>query len=809
MVKKIFLLAATVSALPATASSYDINYPVDTKIATDSNRRLVSVSLDDQTAAVGQESDRLLYHDLSDTAVFSAEAGAEVKPSMQWNGTWMHGYVYIDLNGDGSFDPVTELLSYTYLNGRNSIGVRPAQDCGPTDLPAFVIPALEKGDYRMRYVVDWDYADPMGRNTAQNSIVSNNGAIADVTLRVTATQPEAAEPYAINYAANAKITHSGRRLHSLTLSSALMSLQTVNVGQDTDRLLYHDCTDTEVIAVHGEEYTLGLSWTGTWMNTYLYIDRAGNGDFSAQLSDNGTPLPGTDLIAFSNYNNKNSNGDATNDGNNLSLPSFRIPAELKPGKYRARLKIDWDNVDPAGAPDDAILTHGGAIVDFTLDIPDDEILRTTINPMAMNGLLLRSDGQPIPEMTARGFDLTVKALPTLPGFETDHLIIRHGEGDSMTDTEVAIGNDGIATIPGDIIDCDEITIYALFAEQADSEWSKVWGDEFSADKMDTRRWQYHPRYNATWNRLIAQGVKQQKLVNTFGNGYYNAWCIATPEEFTDETQPMISGAIYSQGKFSFHYGKIEARIKTRPHTGNFPAFWLMPAQNAEGGWPLSGEIDIWEQINSDNAAHSTIHSGWTGWKIYCNWPEGPKQASPRSTNNIWVDAAAWHIFALEWDEETLRFYVDGKLTFTYANQHYSEPGTNYTENICWPFYKDFYIILNQSVGNGSWASNPDTGFEYLTQFDYVRVYKKKGDNGMTSTVKDNGDDPNFYVPLDGGKDPGPIDPDDPDSSIETIGSDDAEAPAVYFDMNGRRIVNPAAGGVYLRKEGNRTSKVIL
>ena len=38
----------------------------------------------------------------------------------------------------------------------------------------------------------------------------------------------------------------------------------------------------------------------------------------------------------------------------------------------------------------------------------------------------------------------------------------------------------------------------------------------------------------------------------------------------------------------------------------------------------------------------------------------------------------------------------------------------------------FYIILNQSVGNGGWAAAPDVNFEYETKFDWVRVYQKEG-----------------------------------------------------------------------------------
>lgn len=809
--KPTLLLAALLCAPQAfAATDYQINFPTETTVSTE-KRSLNAISLGEESATVGQQTDGLLYHDLTASAIFAVTAGEEVKPAVDWTGTWMHAYVYVDLNGDGQFDPQGELISYTYLDGKNSIGVAPAQDVSVATLPPFVVPALAAGDYRMRFKIDWNSNDPGGRNTTDNNITANSGAIVDATLRVTAPVAPAEETYKVNYQADAKITHAGRRLSAVSVTSPLLGTQRVEVTQVSDLKLYFDCTETEVIAPKGMPLTLGFDWAGDWMNAYFYIDRAGNGDFAVNLSDNGTPLPGSDLIAFSNLNAKNSLGNSTGNGNTMAVPSFYVPAELAPGRYRARAKIDWDNVDPAGATEDKILTNGGAIVDFTLNVPETTPEAARITPMAMNGLILGADGQPLAETFGQGFDLKVKALPTLEGFATDKLIVRHGPADALVDSEVELGADGMATIAGELIDSD-ITIYALFTEQADSRWTKVWGDEFNSESLNPKKWSYHPRYNATWNRLVAQGRKQQELVNTVENGAYNSWCIPTPEEFTDEEQPMISGAIYTQGKFDFTYGKIEARIKTTPHLGNFPAFWLMPSTNADGGWPLSGEIDIWEQVDATNAAHSTVHSGWTGWKEYCKWPDAPKKASPTSTNNVYTDAAAWHVYALEWDAEEIKWFVDGVQTFSYRNQHYSEEGTNYTENICWPFYKNFYIILNQSVGNGSWAKPADTSFTYQTLFDYVRVYKQKGDDAFEAIASDNGDDPNFYVPLSGGQEPvdpvDPVEPEDPDQSgIDRVEAG-ATASPVYFDLRGRRVACPKAPGVYLEVSGSRVTKII-
>lgn len=791
MKKSISLITLALPALQMLAA-YETNFPADATIADLAGRALNGVGIGEETVAVPQAEDRLLYHDLSSTAIFNVHAGDAVTPVIDWNGSYMHGYFYIDINADGTFTYPDELVSYSYYQGTNSLGLGANNNCG-VELPPLVIPNLIAGDYRARFIVDWDACDPGGRCDEANSIIKNAGAIADVTLRVTAIA--AADPaYPVNYPDDTTITHSSRCLHSFALSQPMLGAETITVGQADDKLLYHDLSATEITLYPGYDVSITFNWTGTWMNSYLYIDRADNGDFAPHIAPAGVPVPGSDIITYSHLGGKNSIGQTDNGQYLANIPSFSIPADLKPGeKYRARLKIDWDSADPAGS--ETILKDGGAIVDFTIVISDEKITSATITAMPLNGILTSADGSPLPETYAEGHPIDIRAIASLPGFETDHIIVRSGVAPEQTDTKITLDAEGIATIPAELVKGD-VVIYAIFEEQPDSEWTKIWGDEFNTDALDLKTWSYHPRYSSTWNRYIAQGEAECLEVNTFGNGYYNSWCLPTDKElFPNESQPMISGAIYTGGKFEFHYGRIEVRVKTNPYTGNFPAFWLMPATNAEGGWPRSGEIDIWEQIDASSAAHSTIHSGWTGWKNYCGWTEAPKQSSPQSTNSVSVDNMyTWHYYALEWDADELRWYIDGRHTFTYKNMHYSEPGTNYTEEICWPFYKNFYVILNQSVGNGSWAASPDVNHSYLTQFDYVRAYQKKGENTYTSPLAGNGDDPDFYRPLGN------------DSITDITDADSGEAR--YYDLQGRPVANPTKHCLYIKIQNNKPTKII-
>ena len=55
---------------------------------------------------------------------------------------------------------------------------------------------------------------------------------------------------------------------------------------------------------------------------------------------------------------------------------------------------------------------------------------------------------------------------------------------------------------------------------------------------------------------------------------------------------------YTSGKVTskFHqkFGRVEVRAKQPGGRGLWPAIWMMPQYDVYGGWPNSGEIDIFE-----------------------------------------------------------------------------------------------------------------------------------------------------------------------------------------------------------------------
>ena len=172
-------------------ADYAINFDKDTTNP-HASRRTTSISLqqegkDVQTISVDASK---IYDDHSADEPFTVEAGSEVAATFGYNGEWMHGYVYIDLDDNKQFDVNAddldnspELVAYSYYDGLNSDGESVSNNVNVTP-PTFTAPATS-GTYRIRFKIDWDNVDPGGCVDPSNSIINNGGGIWDATLKVT------------------------------------------------------------------------------------------------------------------------------------------------------------------------------------------------------------------------------------------------------------------------------------------------------------------------------------------------------------------------------------------------------------------------------------------------------------------------------------------------------------------------------------------------------------------------------------------------------------------------------------------------
>jgi len=482
---------------------------------------------------------------------------------------------------------------------------------------------------------------------------------------------------------------------------------------------YYDFTSSPVLLAGTRNVMLDIEGAAG-KDACLYIDLNGDSRFAVMLGADGKPGISSELVAFSCHNGIDSNGDAAVNGT-ASLPIYRIGNVLPDGVYRARLKLGCDELNSGGCEN--FVAENGVIVDFLLNLVSGSkslVLNT------VDGSIDGDDYTALPMVVTPGNGFTA-VLRGAPGFVCNELVVRHGHningeqfvnGNAQWREDVLPVVDGKATVNGTLVDGD-VALYAEFVPQEGSEWQLVFSDEFNAEDMSqpvAEKWMRCQRQGATWNRWLSDS----KEVIYLQGGDLVARAIPNPDQESDPI-PMITGGIKSDGLFAFTYGYVEARIKSNPCTGNFPAFWMMP-EDRSAGWPDCGEIDIWETIDAQERSWHTVHSNWTYDLGNTN--------NPKSSFNVYTSHDRYHTYGLKWDATTLIWYVDGKEVGRYAkstNQSQLNQGQ-------WPFDKHFHVILNQSVGNNAWAADADVTHTYETRFDWVRVYQTPGMENTNGTV---------------------------------------------------------------------------
>jgi len=228
-------------------------------------------------------------------------------------------------------------------------------------------------------------------------------------------------------------------------------------------------------------------------------------------------------------------------------------------------------------------------------------------------------------------------------------------------------------------------------------WKLVWSDEFNYNGLpDTLKWGNETGF--VRNNELQYYTKQRLENSRVVNG--NLLIIGRKESFKNAN--YTSASLVTDGKKSWTYGKLEARIKLPKGQGMWPAFWLLGQNIHTVGWPKCGEIDIMEHINNEDLLHGTLH-----------WFDQKHVSSGGTTP---CDVTKYHNYSIEWDKEFVRLLLDGQKYWEVN----IKDGINSTEE----FHSPHYIILNLAIG-GDWPKNPDqtTAFPDTMYVDYVRVYQ--------------------------------------------------------------------------------------
>src|SRR5215469_11731033 len=249
-----------------------------------------------------------------------------------------------------------------------------------------------------------------------------------------------------------------------------------------------------------------------------------------------------------------------------------------------------------------------------------------------------------------------------------------------------------------------------------SGWKLVWSDEFNGSDgsaPDSSKWTYDLGGKGWGNSELECYTNSLQNAQIQGG---NLVIIAQKQAVTcsDGTSNNYTSArMKTQGLFSQAYGRFESRIKIPQGQGMWPAFWMLGNEITTAGWPKCGEIDIMENIGKEPA---TVHGSLHGPSTSSATSDASAAFSLPAGQNF---ADNFHLFAVEWEPGTVRFYVDTNLYETVNQSQWPAGGT-------WVFDHPFFLLLNVAVG-GTWPGSPDTTTQFPQQIlvDYVRVYTKQ------------------------------------------------------------------------------------
>lgn len=277
-------------------------------------------------------------------------------------------------------------------------------------------------------------------------------------------------------------------------------------------------------------------------------------------------------------------------------------------------------------------------------------------------------------------------------------------------------------------------------------WTLVWHDEFEGDTIDRSKWDFdigngffdyrthtwvegwgneelqyytdHPDNASVKDSVLTISARKESL---HGCGYTSARLKTRRRDGT----PL----------FNQRYGRFEFRASVPHGKGLWPALWMLPQDDAYGGWAASGEIDVMEIVGEQpHQVLGSLHFGSTF----------PERSLVTHTHTLpdKRTVADWHTYAVEWSPGEIRWLLDDQL---WATQSFWWSCSRQQDGVGqlprrasdlnpWPapFDQPFYLLMNVAVGgNFPGLPNSDTAFPAQLKVDFVRVYERDGGEGNT------------------------------------------------------------------------------
>jgi tetratricopeptide (TPR) repeat protein len=240
--------------------------------------------------------------------------------------------------------------------------------------------------------------------------------------------------------------------------------------------------------------------------------------------------------------------------------------------------------------------------------------------------------------------------------------------------------------------------YPLSDQQNEQNWKKYepMSDEFEGTLLDTEKWWPN---NPTWKGRQPAFFYSGNVEVKDGKLHLYMRKNEVPEMPKEEGYHTYTSAAV-KSKTTVKYGYFEVKAKPMNSAGS-SSFWFY--DQADDEWT---EIDVYEiggnSTGFENKYNMNAHVFRTPEEVR-HWSVPAKWTAPSKF------ADDYHVFGLEWDEEKLKWYVDGVLVYWIENTHWHQP-----------------LTLNfDSETMPNWFGLPmDNDLPSVYKVEYVRAWKK-------------------------------------------------------------------------------------
>jgi beta-glucanase (GH16 family) len=241
-------------------------------------------------------------------------------------------------------------------------------------------------------------------------------------------------------------------------------------------------------------------------------------------------------------------------------------------------------------------------------------------------------------------------------------------------------------------------------------------DEFNGTSLDQSKWyDYDPRVGVSIDNkaTIFMANNVQVGTSTYGNSSNVLKLIAKKGSVLHNSfeHHYQSGAVMLKPKVYNGYFEIRARIPNSKNS-NGTAFWLWNAEAIGPNSTVYSELDVFETNPINPRLYtSAVHSGSNTDPYAYN---GQPVCEPL-TMDITED---FHVYGIDWGEDKIECYIDGKLVNTYNNLiSYYNLNTTLPPGVL----REMGLII---WNKGNLGIEPSIAGDVM-EIDYIRCFKRK------------------------------------------------------------------------------------